>query len=655
MSRNLMPRSGAMAPYIVVNRDAAVAGVFSIDGEAGSIVLSTKYLQIANYNTDKAEIEEAIGANTSAIGSHTAAIQNLTSQMGSKVNATDVYAKTETYTKTEVDTALEDAKTQADTDYLSKAGNLQGLVDKAAAWLNVRPIGATPLAADPVGDYDAATKRWVQNLLSSGTAGPTMNGVMNLGVGAPVMWETRAYIPPYCLPRDGQLVNRADWPELWAWAQKTTPITDAAWLADVTKRGSYSTGDGSTTFRLPDWNGVQSGSIPGVFFRGGNGTADMTMSLSAAPNITGSTGLVLTSQTTTSWGSLTDNWSKYWSTAAPGGNISNVYRENSVGIDASKSSLVYGRNNTNEVVPNKVSGVWLVRASGSFEAANTSWSVTNADTTMPGNGTVVRGGAVRSAYQAAGAEKAAAELQAVLTTGATGAKTVTAEVIVKDSTGGSAVSKTIKLGTVDGLTGGTITSRVLIAGTITSIPGTIVNPGPLFQSEIKDQFNTTINSNIYTELNAGKYSQTTISNFDSGRPVSSQNQYWSFRSDGSAYANGSWVNGASDIRVKKDFQEIKDPLTTMRKIKAGTWRMNTERGNDRFGIGVLANGLYDDYPEAKLVNGDQTLADGTVVKDVLTVQAGDSGVLAAVHHATLLKLMDKIEALEAEIKELKAK
>ncbi|MDU5685056.1 MAG: hypothetical protein E6017_05570, partial [Kluyvera cryocrescens] len=108
---------------------------------------------------------------------------------------------------------------------LQKSLNLSDLANRAAAWLNVRPIGATPLAADAVNDYDAPTWRQVRNLIESGTTGPTMNGVMNYHVGEAVSWETRAYYPPNCLPRDGQIVNRADWPELWAWAQKTTPIT----------------------------------------------------------------------------------------------------------------------------------------------------------------------------------------------------------------------------------------------------------------------------------------------------------------------------------------------------------------------------------------------------------------------------------------------
>lgn len=48
MARTFMPKSGTMMPYIVLNRDAAVAGVFTVDGLAGSIDLTGKYLQITN-------------------------------------------------------------------------------------------------------------------------------------------------------------------------------------------------------------------------------------------------------------------------------------------------------------------------------------------------------------------------------------------------------------------------------------------------------------------------------------------------------------------------------------------------------------------------------------------------------------------------------
>lgn len=324
---------------------------------------------------------------------------------------------------------------------LQKSMNLSDLDDKEEAWLNVRPDGPTPLAADAVNDYDAPTFRQARNLLENGTTGPTMNGVMNYHVGEAVQWETRAYYPPNCLPRDGQLVNRADWPELWAWAQKTSPITDAAWLADVTKRGSYSTGDGSKTFRLPDWNGAQSGSIPANFFRGGAGAADMTIADSGLPDLVGNLSSIMTGNPPAVDGvfEITADTSNTlgWQGGSSYGGVG--YR-----FKASKYSPVFGRSTT-EVRPRAVSGVWLVRASGGFVAANTSWSVINADTTAPSNGTTVKGGEVRSVYKVGTAEFAAAELQASVVTSSTGVRTVSAEVVVVDATTGTAVTKAINL------------------------------------------------------------------------------------------------------------------------------------------------------------------------------------------------------------------
>lgn len=45
MARDLMPKSGIMMPHVVVTRDAAVVGVSTVDGFAGAIDLTDKYLQ----------------------------------------------------------------------------------------------------------------------------------------------------------------------------------------------------------------------------------------------------------------------------------------------------------------------------------------------------------------------------------------------------------------------------------------------------------------------------------------------------------------------------------------------------------------------------------------------------------------------------------
>lgn len=137
--------------------------------------------------------------------------------------------------------------------------------------------------------------------------------------------------------------------------------------------------------------------------------------------------------------------------------------------------------------------------------------------------------------------------------------------------------------------------------------------------------------------------------------VSGGDKEWTFlRSNGNAIAPGSWVNGGSTVKIKEKVEDIQNPRETMRIIRACTWRLKTKNADGRFGIGVLAEGLYEAYPEAKVTAGDIELRDGTVVKDALSVQAGDSGVLAAVHHATLISLMDENEAQQKEINQLKA-
>lgn len=130
---------------------------------------------------------------------------------------------------------------------------------------------------------------------------------------------------------------------------------------------------------------------------------------------------------------------------------------------------------------------------------------------------------------------------------------------------------------------------------------------------------------------------------------------WRFNgTNGNATATGNWVNGGSTVKIKEKVEDIQNPRETMRIIRACTWRLKTKNADGRFGIGVLAEGLYEAYPEAKVTAGDIELRDGTVVKNALSVQAGDSGVLAAVHHATIISLMDENEAQQEEINQLKA-
>lgn len=306
-------------------------------------------------------------------------------------------------TKTVIPTDITKLKNES----LNKNNNLSDLADRAAAWLNVRPIGSTPLAGDPVGDYDAATKRWVENKINTGTVGPTLNGVMNYGVGDFHLRDSRAYIQPYEVVSDGQLLNRADWPELWAYAQMVGAISDAEWLADPHERGKYSVGDGQTTFRVPDRNGVQSGSFKGLFGRGDGGVTSNLgrANESSAPNLTAyfrtvTSTSVIENDGASGAGYPSETYQKYANLNAIVENAAATNYPRRWNFNASRQSSVYGRyGNTEEITPNNFTGVWVIRASGGFVAANTSWSVINADKTTPNSGVVVYGGSVKSEYK----------------------------------------------------------------------------------------------------------------------------------------------------------------------------------------------------------------------------------------------------------------
>src|SRR5699024_6049306 len=80
--------------------------------------------------------------------------------------------------------------------------------------------------ADAVGDYDAVTLRQLRNS-GGGSGGPTMSGISNFGIGDFHLRDSRAFIPAFEVVSDGQLLNRADYPDLWAYAQLLSPIEDS--------------------------------------------------------------------------------------------------------------------------------------------------------------------------------------------------------------------------------------------------------------------------------------------------------------------------------------------------------------------------------------------------------------------------------------------
>lgn len=99
--------------------------------------------------------------------------------------------------------------------------------------------------------------------------GKTPEAIGGVPLMAPMWFPSRAYLPVGYTPLDGQTVLRSVYPDAWAEvnAGRVPVVSEAAW-STATNRGSYTVGDGSTTFRLPDFNGKSVGSLGAVFTRG---------------------------------------------------------------------------------------------------------------------------------------------------------------------------------------------------------------------------------------------------------------------------------------------------------------------------------------------------------------------------------------------------
>lgn len=475
MSRELMPKSGIMMPHVVVTRDAAVVGVSTVDGQAGAIDLTGKYLQktdaAATYQTktegaskdyvldsiqplmsgalfradpwvvndtpfrstgangvESVDMMKVTPDNSIKIGSYASSVQGVEIHSAGRLQVVDqndsgVETKYPVYSK-RYRPEIEDLPFAAIGSYVKDSkGRTVGVtrtgINSDIKQLTQKVTFTQPVTIpDAVGDYDAVTLRQLRNS-GGGSGGPTMSGISNFGIGDFHLRDSRAFIPAFEVFSDGQLLNRADYPDLWAYAQLLSPIEDSLWLSDKFKRGRYSTGDGSTTFRVPDRNGIQEGSVRALYGRGDGGSSSANGDIfeSAAPNITGAVAGYSGSSYAQTFGVttgafVTNNnlFPDGRGDSIPDNQITIEGRFNTLNIDASRSNAIYGAS-TDEIMGRNFVGVWTIRAHGGFTAANTSWRVINSDATRPSNGTRVTSGSVVSEYKIGSSVEASTTLQ----------------------------------------------------------------------------------------------------------------------------------------------------------------------------------------------------------------------------------------------------
>jgi microcystin-dependent protein len=116
-----------------------------------------------------------------------------------------------------------------------------GVVDDGIGLVQVAGLitAQTPAAGDV--SKRVPTTEWVIAAIAAAAVGT-------------IVFEPRTSVRAGFLKLNGAVLNRADYPALWAYAQASGAIVaESAWTSN--NWGCFSTGDGATTFRLPEVRG----------------------------------------------------------------------------------------------------------------------------------------------------------------------------------------------------------------------------------------------------------------------------------------------------------------------------------------------------------------------------------------------------------------
>ncbi len=147
------------------------------------------------------------------------------------------------YSKSQFDAIIEEQQNLFESLAVSDISGLSNLlVEKAEI---TGDVTKKFLVADGTGDNDAVNKKQLNTAISSIVTVPTGTVITFVGLNAPIGY----------IKGNGALLSRTTFANLWAFAQSSGAlVSDAEW--SNSKQGCFSTGDGSTTFRIPDLRGV---------------------------------------------------------------------------------------------------------------------------------------------------------------------------------------------------------------------------------------------------------------------------------------------------------------------------------------------------------------------------------------------------------------
>ena len=534
--------------------------------------------------------------------------------------------------------------------------------------------GGVVLGREASADNEAVSLRQLNSATAGGgSGGATLTGVMNDFVGA-VEWfnGTPAAVPAGYLPANGQVLNRADYPDLWAAVEAGLFIStdEDTWVNnDFVQRAKYSTGPTDTQFRLPDLNGAQLNSRQGLFLSGSDdgGTGKPARSVGiiyeqSAPDITGSFwntnwGNTVSEATGAFYSGTLDEGQDLGTTPSGGDKADRQY------FAASRIDATYGRQ-SGWLIPHSATGIWLIRVSGAFESATTNFNVIVSDDTLPDTGSIVFGGEINSVYNVGGSPLLTARMESRYNIGSDKVVDIG---LIDNSTGTPDVRPSFKVhydghiiisdgsylsyastGNPDtpvGMVGrdesnnqvilgnGLAQTKVFSSQTVLFSGQTVAvidkaNGNPSYISDVTNEFveGGTNPRNVFSTcyLNSTQYvTQDTYNTTQDIQHriivVNGSAVAFTFGANGNGNAPGTWVNG-SDERIKENVQPISDVLQHIKKLKAYTYTKITTGQKE---IGLIANEVETVCPEAVVNIGKVTLPDESELDDVLGMAYGN--------------------------------
>lgn len=275
--------SNAMAEEAILRaseaKTAAEGAAFAANSAENSASVAQQAAVVAQQNATEAAADAsnalsiANSANTTATGIDGKATQALTTA-GDAVTTANEAKTTAEGIEGKADTAISTAN--------SAVGTANTAVTKANQAIASADIANTT-AGSAVATANGIEAKADQAISTANTAAKALNPVLSTAWVSKrsAMWVGFA-------AGDGQELSRALYPDAWAAINAgLVPVcTKAEWIADPAKRGCFHTGDGSTTFGLPDYNGVQPGSYGPVYLGGGT-TDGGTILRDRIQNITG--------------------------------------------------------------------------------------------------------------------------------------------------------------------------------------------------------------------------------------------------------------------------------------------------------------------------------------------------------------------------------